>query len=63
MLFIQSTESAYLILNKMRTTDLENVLFIKPTLNLMIQVIEEEVLFCRFSFSSTLLIDLILYLT
>lgn len=63
MLFIQSTESAYLILNKMRTTNLENVLFIKPTLTLMIQVIEGEVLFCRFIFSSTLLIDLILYFT
>lgn len=48
MLFIQSTDSAYLVLNKMRTTDLENVLFIKPTLTLMIQVIEGEVLFLSF---------------
>lgn len=60
MLFIQSTDTDYLGLNRMITTDLENVLFIKPTLNLIIQVIEGEVLFYRFILYSTLLIDLIL---
>lgn len=62
MLFIQSTDSAYFASNTMRTTDLENVLFIKPTFTLMIQVIEGKVLFC-FILYLILLIDLILYFT
>lgn len=62
MLFIQSIDSAYFVLNKMRATDLENVLFIKLTY-LNDSVIEGEVLFCSFILYSTLLIDLILYFT
>ena len=46
MLFIWSTECAYLSSNKMRTPSLENLLFIKLTL--MIQIIEGKVLFCCF---------------
>lgn len=63
MLFIQSTDIAYFASNTMRTTDLENVLFVKPALTLMIQVIEGKVLFCRFILYSALLINLILYFT
>lgn len=63
MLFIQSTDRAYFVSNKMRTTDVENALFIKPTLTLMIQVTEGKVLFCSFILYLTLWIDSIVYFT
>lgn len=57
--------SQYIVLsasNMMGTTDLENVLFIKAPLTLMIQIIEGKICFVVFSFYSELLINVILYL-